>query len=100
MKRYHKNHLGLELELPKTIKGYYTRNEDFTQRANVSIFINKEEFQIWLKRFREIEGTYNIRKTILNTMAQESEPYFFQNTEGRIFLIQNVSSKEIGRAHV
>lgn len=80
------------------IENYFESESDFRVVPNSKIFMNQESLEAWvvsLNVYRNYGGYFNIKKRIDPTSIA-MEPYIYQDSDGKIYLIQNVSggSKE------
>ena len=88
-------------EYIKFINKFYETEEDFFQTPNTKIFVNKQDLDSWLN-FLKFSHNYNqhfgIRREINQNMGLSLYPYIYQDTDGKIYIIQNVIGGSIEKA--
>jgi len=88
---FYKNNEGLEISIPDSISNYYVNYNDFKHQENVLLFINDEYFNIWFSSVSQTCFDYNmIKSTIDISFASLLDPYFYMDTDNKIYIIQNV----------
>jgi hypothetical protein len=95
---YQRN-FGLDNPLPTEIKGLFTQADDFQRQDFTIILVGERDLQAWLRSlsrtgFRNV----TIRERLDISYGLLDEPYLFINTDGKIYLIQNVIAGDLMRA--
>jgi len=93
LQRYNNQTIGGPSIPEPVINNYYQEVTDFTTNPDVNIFIGERDLGIWLAtNARRPERFYAIRNKVDLVFSLLVEPYIYQHTDGRIFLIQNVAN--------
>ena len=101
LKDYNNLILGTIPNPPSYIDNYYTKATDFTPYPNTNIFINQRELDSWLKSLsssQNYEHNFSIRKRIEPAMSAIEYPFFYEDVDNKIYLIQNVLGGSISKA--
>ena len=99
LKNYYNSTIGIPAEPKPVIERYYTEEKDFQQQDRVTIFMNENDYKIWLARSSIGQTQTYLVKSVLNfKYLLSKEPYMYQNTDGKIYIIQNVQGGDKMRA--
>ena len=93
LRDYSNLRFGMLPEDIEYIAGYYQLESDFATVPFSKIFITEKELNAWvasLKSSQNYSQYYNIHDTVEVTMAFSSDPYLYRDTDGKIYIIQNV----------
>lgn len=86
-------HDGIPPTQQEFIEGYYETENDFKEVFNAKLFINEKDLNAWmlsLKNSQNYSRYFNIRQKIEIAMSFTPDPYLYQDSDGKIYLIQNV----------
>lgn len=91
--------------LPTQVDGLFEDETDFIQQPNIAIFVNERDLRLYLKSIsRPGYNSIVIKDRLDISLGLEEEPYLYiappipPSTEGKIYLIQNVSAGDKLRA--
>lgn len=75
------------------IENFYEIESDFVPVPNSKIFIGEKDLNSWmnsLKSSQNYSRFFNIRYKVEIGMGFSSDPFFYQDEDGKVFIIQNV----------
>lgn len=78
--------------IPINIEKYFWDEKDFKKEPYTLIFTNERDLQLWLASVAR--NGLNLRNRLEPSLALHEEPYLYQSPDGKIYLIQNVTSGE------
>lgn len=93
LRDYSNLRFGMPPDIIEYILGYYQLESDFKPIPFAKIFITEKELNAWLASLKSSQNYnqyYNIHDKIEVTMAFGSDPYLYKDTDGKIYIIQNV----------
>jgi hypothetical protein len=95
---YNNANFGIQPEPIKYIEDYYSNDRDFEQQNNVVVFSNERDFAAWkYSNTKDSKRSFDIMESI-NTDKPPMQPYIFKNSDGAIYLVQNVLDGKKSRA--
>ncbi len=83
---------------PDQISGLFLNKEDFVKFPNNLLFLSEDELLIWITERKEEKPKIQIHVKISLDFKQLINPYLYQDTDGKIYIIQNVVNGLKGRA--
>lgn len=96
-----------KISLPTHIQNYYRYEEDFGEFQNSKIFLGTEDLILWrdsLKNSKNYSENYSINTTIDVNLSAKYDPYFYQDEDKKIYIIQNADGglldKALNIAHI
>jgi hypothetical protein len=92
---------GKPAQPPSFIDGYYVIASDYRPAPHTKIFIGDEDLNAWLATTRSSQNYsrfYNIRSQIAVGMGFTQDPYLYEDEEGHVYIIQNVSGGSLDKA--
>lgn len=102
MRRYARYNFDADVTIARNIRNYYSSYEDFTtsydRSVGVEIFIGERELSLWLKYRNIMDKPVTILQKLTSTLAYEEEPIVYEDDDGKIYIIQNVSTGEFSQA--
>lgn len=91
LRKYYKETLYTYARPKKTLLDFRSTYLSFKQTPGVEVFINKKEFQLWMKGRKEAKEVENeIYTKVLMDFSNKENPYIYQGPDGITFLIQNI----------
>lgn len=85
----------------KFIDKFYETEEDFRHTGNSKIFTSRQDLDSWLKSLKTSQNYskyFGVRTKIDVTMGTVYDPYIYQDTDNKIYIIQNVIGGSIEKA--
>lgn len=86
-------HMGLAIPRITFIENYYETEADFRRVVNSKTFITDRDLSAWLDSLKGSQyhtKYFNIRRNIEVAMGFTTDPFIYQDEDGRIYIIQNV----------
>lgn len=95
------NIIGEDWEIPTEIKGLYETSSDFKQIPLTHVFISQNDVEKWIDAtkspsYENIPVHTNLKEW--GDYGRYTEPYIYEHTDGKIYLIQNVNQYSFERA--
>lgn len=93
LRDYSNLRMGLEIEHIEYIDNYYETESDFINQNDAKIFMNETDLTSWLTSLKNTERYqkyFTIRQSIDVSSGLSPDPYFYGDSEGRIWIVQNV----------
>jgi hypothetical protein len=93
LRDYSNLRFGMPPEDIEYIIGYYQLESDFKEVEFAKVLITEKELNAWLASLKSSQNYnqyYNIHDKIEVAMAFSSDPYLYKDTDGKIYIIQNV----------
>lgn len=84
-------HIVPETKVPTELYGFYQDADDFIYQENTLVFVGYDQLNDWLQNItnQNIAAPGLIDRLELKFSAKR-DPYLFRNTDGNVYLIQNV----------
>jgi hypothetical protein len=97
------NNLNADIpqDLPEFINNYYDSELDFITLPDSKLFTNQRDMTFWLNSLKGSQNYsryYNVRRKVETVMGINPDPYIYQDEDGRIFIVQNVTGGNLGKA--
>ena len=83
------------------IENFYEYESDFVQYDNSKLFISTSDLNKWLKSIennQQYGDYYVIKHTVHSQMSKFVNPYLVQDSDGKIYLIQNTTDGYLNNA--
>lgn len=85
---------AIRLRYKDSIDNYYETDDDFINIPNSKIFLNERDLTAWimsLKSSQNYSKYFNIKKKIEIGMGFLKDPFIYQDTNDKIYIVQNVA---------
>lgn len=98
LNQYYRESFGLAPNPAIFINDYYSSANDFKPQNNVIIIVGDRDLAVWIGSLTRSTHIYNIRDKIEPTMEKSPDPFLYRDSDGKIYMIQNVMGGDIYRA--
>ena len=87
------------IAVPNHIEDLYRDPSDFIQRQGVHVFVNQRDLYSWFHTLtRTPEQSIMVRTKLDISYGLNDEPYLFQDSDGKLYIIQNIRLGDFTRA--
>lgn len=92
---------GMQPEHIEFLENYFETETDFLPVPHSKIFMNEHDLDAWLNSLKSLQNYsqfFSIRNTVTTSLRTNTDPYLYQDINGKIYIIQNVLGGTIDKA--